>query len=130
VPDEPADPVLPDVVPPPVRAAFEPPPPPEVDPVPEVPDVAPVAAVVAAVAVVVGRVTAPYGLARVIPPTPLVVAVVCAAAGGTNAPKSGNTKINDLRIRLTTPPPVSHQCCGAERAQQRLPLKRPNNITR
>jgi hypothetical protein len=78
VPDEPADRALPDVVLPPVAAPFEPPPPPEVAPVAEVPDVVPVAA---------------------------VVAVVCAAAGGTSAIKSGNTKIDDLRMRLTTPPP-------------------------
>jgi hypothetical protein len=64
VPDEPADPVLADVVLRPVPAAFEPPPPPDVDPAAEVPDVVPVAAVVAGplaavVAVVVGNVTAP-----------------------------------------------------------------------
>jgi len=64
VPDEPADPVLADVVLRPIPAAFEPPPPPDVDPAAEVPDVVPVAAVVAGpvaavVAVVVGNVTAP-----------------------------------------------------------------------
>jgi hypothetical protein len=69
VPDELADPVLADVVLPPVPAAFDPPPPPEVDPVAEDPDVVPVEAVVVAgpvcvapaatVAPVVGKVTAP-----------------------------------------------------------------------
>jgi hypothetical protein len=110
VPDEPADRALPDVVLPPVAAPFEPPPPPEVDPVAAVV----VGPTVAVVAVVVGNVTAPYGLARVIPPTPLVVPVVCAAAGRTSPTKGGNAKINDLRMRLTIPPPVSRQCCGAE----------------
>jgi hypothetical protein len=43
-----------------------------------------------------------------------VAAVVCAAAEDTNASNIGNTKINDMRMRLTTPPTVSHQCCGAE----------------
>jgi hypothetical protein len=35
------------------------------------------------VAVVVGKLTAPEGFARFVPATPLVVAVVCAAAGAT-----------------------------------------------
>jgi hypothetical protein len=37
------------------------------------------------------------------------VAVVCAAAGGISATESGKAKITDLRMRLTTPPPVSHR---------------------
>jgi hypothetical protein len=35
--------------------------------------------------------------------------VVCAAAGGISATKSGNPKIIDLRMRLTTPLPVSYR---------------------
>jgi hypothetical protein len=77
VADAPPDPVLADVVLP-APAEFDRPPPLEVDPVAEPPDVVPVAA---------------------------VVAVVCAAASGTSAIRSGNTKIDDLRMRLTTPPP-------------------------
>jgi hypothetical protein len=122
VAEELLDPVPADVVPPPVPAAFDPPPPLEVDPVAELPDVVPVVVAVAglvcvapvAVVVIVGNVTAPYGLARVVPAAAPAVAVVCAAAGGVSATNSGNTKINDLTMRLTTPPPVSHQCCGAE----------------
>jgi hypothetical protein len=101
---------------------FDVPPALEVDPVAELADVDPVVVavaglvwvvVVAAVVVIVGNVTAPYGLPMVVPVAPLAVAVVCAAAGGMSVTKSGDTKINDLRMRLTTPPPVSHQCCGA-----------------
>jgi hypothetical protein len=114
-----------DDVAPPATPVFDVPPALEVDPVAELADVDPVVVavaglvwvvVVAAVVVIVGNVTAPYGLPMVVPAAPLAVAVVCAAAGGISATKSGDTKINDLRMRLTTPPPVSHQCCGAEQS--------------
>jgi hypothetical protein len=119
VAEEPANPVPDDDVLPPVPAELDRPPPLEVDPVAEFPVVVPVVfavaglvcvALVPVVAVVVGKVTAPYGLARLAPVTPrvVVVAVVCAEAGGISAAKSGNTKIKDLRMRLTIPPPVSH----------------------
>ena len=108
-----------DVVLPAVPAALDRPPPLEVDPVAEFPVVVPVVfavaglvcvALVAVVAVVVGKVTAPYGLARLVPVTPrvVVVVVVCAEAGGISATRSGNLKIKDVRMRLTIPPPVSY----------------------
>jgi len=116
---EPPDPVPADVVLPAVPAALDRPPPLEVDPVAEFPVVVPVVfavaglvcvALVAVVAVVVGKVTAPYGLARLVPVTPrvVVVVVVCAEAGGISATRSGNIKIKDVRMRLTIPPPVSY----------------------
>jgi hypothetical protein len=119
VAEELLDPVLADVVPPPVPAALDPPPPLEldppppleVDPVAELPDVVPVVVAVAglvcvapvAVVVIVGNVTAPYGLARVVPAAAPVVAVVCAATGGISATNSGNTKINGLIMSLIDP---------------------------
>ena len=116
---EPPDPVPADVVLPAVPAALDRPPPLEVDPVAEFPVVVPVVfavaglvcvALVVVVAVVVGKVTAPYGLARLVPVTPrvVVVVVVCAEAGGISATRSGNIKIKDVRMRLTIPPPVSY----------------------
>jgi hypothetical protein len=59
-----------------------------------------------------------------VPATPPVAVVVCAEAAAINATKSGNTKINDLRIGLTTPPPVSHQCSGAEQRTATSPFER------
>jgi hypothetical protein len=111
VAEELLNPVPADVVPPPVPAAFDPPPPLEVDPVAELPDVVPVVVAVAglvcvapvAVVVIVGNVTAPYGLARVVPAAAPVVAVVCAATGGISATNSGNTKINGLIMSLIDP---------------------------
>jgi hypothetical protein len=47
-------------------------------------------------------------VARVVPATPPVIVGVCATAGGINDTTSGNIKITDLRMRLTTPPPVFH----------------------
>ena len=132
VAEEMPDPVPVDGVLPPVPAAFDRPPPLEVDPVAEFPEVDPVAelpavvpvaelpavvpvvvavagpvcvALVAVAAVVVGNVTAPYGLARLVPAAAPVAAVVCAAAEDTTATNSGNTMINGLIIRLMTPPP-------------------------
>jgi hypothetical protein len=109
----PADDVLP-----PGPAELDRPPPPGADPVAELPVVVPVvfavaglvcAVLVAVVEVGVGKVTAPYGLARLVPVTPrvVVVAVDCAEAGGISGTKRGNTKIKDLKMRLTIPPPVS-----------------------
>jgi hypothetical protein len=63
-------------------------------------------------------------VAKLVPATPPVVAVVCAEAGGISATKIGTAKINDLRIGLTTPPPVSHQCCGAEQRPATSPFER------
>ena len=56
------------------------------DPIVEPPVVTAVPVVVAelvCVAVVVGKLTAPYGFARLVPPPRLVVPVVCAAVGPT-----------------------------------------------
>jgi hypothetical protein len=117
VADELPEPVLPDVALPPVVATLdaEPDPDPvlEAAPVLELPVVEPpgvvavraaaaefVWAAVTAVLVVVGRLTAPYGLARPPPATGtlLVVAAVCAAAGRVSASQSTGGIKSDLSM--------------------------------
>lgn len=121
VADEPPEPVLPELVLPPLAATpdEEPDRDPtlEADAVLELPVVEPLGVVAVGVAdaefvwvavpaalVVVGRLTAPYGLARPPPPTRavLVVAVVCAAAAKVSASQSAGGIKNDLAITHDT----------------------------
>ena len=118
--DEAPEPMLPTFVLPPLAALDEDPardPALEADPVLELPVVEPPGAVavgaaptefvevaVPAALVIVGRFTAPYGLARPPPATaaPLVVAVVCAAAGRVSATQSTAGNRSGLAITHDT----------------------------